>query len=77
MLTAKSTNVEGKPAILIGITLEELLHLHNGETLPIDLSIHSIDLQVYLFANDTDNDLLEAMKPVMNEHTQVMDFRKE
>lgn len=77
MLTAKSTNVEGKSAIVIGITLEELSHLQNGETLPVDLTIHGIDLQVYIFGGMDDDDLLASMQPAMDEHTKVTDFRKE
>lgn len=75
MITVKGTNREDKPSLIVGITLEELLELQNGLTLPVDLSAIKIDLQLYIFAANNDDDLLDAMRPVMDETTHLQDLR--
>lgn len=73
MIVCSGNKPDGDRLIFIGISIDELRMLVSGGAVEIDLNQQGLKGMAILFGGEDNADLLETMKPMMGEHTAIIE----
>lgn len=76
MLKAKMTGKDGKPGLILGITMENVKRLKEGQPIKVDLTEMGLNADLMIFYSTDEQGLIATIAPYIGKDTVIHDGTK-
>ena len=76
MLKAKLTGKDGKPGLILGITMENVKRLKEGQPIKVDLTEMGLNADLMIFYATDEQGLIATIAPFIGKDTVIHDGAK-